>query len=306
MRHYPAFLDIEERPCLVVGGGIAALGKVRLLRRAGAHVTVIARHFETELRQLSDTSDVVLRKRAFRAEDVLGRALVHAASGSAGTDEAVARAARAAKIPVNVVDRAALSSFIMPAIVDRGPLVIGISSGGASPVLARRVRAEIESILPHGLGRLARFAQKFRSAVQATFTDFETRLRFWENFFDSRLAEDVLQGGEALARGEMLSLVNGAQLPSRGDVATLEIDPFEADLLTLRDARLIARADVLVYGDAIAPAILDHARRDAERFETSANESEAENFIAARIRAGKRVVHMLPAMQIKHAEFGTV
>ena len=289
MRHYPAFLDIEGRPCLVVGGGAAALAKVRLLRRAGADVTVLARRFDADLQSLADNGEVALTKRAFRASDVASRALVHAASGVAALDEAVADAAKARNIPVNVVDGAALSSFVMPAIVDRGPLVIGISSGGASPVLARRVRAEIEMLLPHGLGRLARFAQSFRLAVHTTFADFEFRLRFWDNFFDGPLAESVLAGKEHQARSGMLALVNRAQLPPAGEIENIEVDPVQPDLLTLRDVRRIARADVIFHDGAVGTAILDHARRDARRIEA---DSETDQLMAAELKAGKRIVRL--------------
>ena len=265
MRHYPAFLDIEGRPCLVVGGGGAALAKIRLLRRAGADVTVIAPSFDADILSLGDAGEVTLIVRAFAGEDVIGHALVHAASGVAEVDEAVAEAAKVQNIPVNVVDRAALSSFVMPAIVDRGPLVVGISSGGASPVLARRVRADIEALLPHSLGKLAQFAQTFRSAVHATFADFDTRLRFWDKFFDGPLADTVLSGNEHQARVGMLALGNRAQLPPSGEIQDIEVDPAAPDLLTLRDVRRIARADVIVHDGAIGSAILDHARREDRR-----------------------------------------
>ena len=301
MRHYPAFLDIEGRACLVVGGGAAALAKARLLCRAGADVTVLARGFDADLQSLADNGEVALTQRAFRASDVTGRALVHAASGVAALDEAVADAAKARNIPVNVVDRAVLSSFVMPAIVDRGPLVVGISSGGASPVLARRVRAEIEALLPHGLGRLAHFAQSFRSAVQATFADFETRLRFWDNFFDGPLAETVLAGKEHQARTGMLALVNGAQLPPTGEIENIEVDPTQPDLLTLRDVRRIARADVIFHDGAVGTAILDHARRDAQRVGA---DSESDKLIAAELIAGKRIVRLTARRENRKAGLG--
>ena len=301
MRHYPAFLDIEGRPCLVVGGGGAALAKIRLLRRAGADVTVIAPSFEADIRSLGEAGEVTLIVRAFDAEDVIGHTLVHAASGVAKVDENVARAAKAQNIPVNVVDRAALSSFVMPAIVDRGPLVVGISSGGASPVLARRVRADIEALLPHSLGKLALFAQSFRSAVRATFADFDTRLRFWEKFFDGPLAETVLAGNDHRARAGMLALVNRAQLPPSGEIQDIEVDPAVPDLLTLRDVRRIARADVIVHDGAIGSAILDHARRDALRIEAG---SQTAKRMAAEIRSGKRVVRLVAMTQTKNAGLG--
>ncbi|MDA0230640.1 MAG: hypothetical protein O3B21_10700 [Proteobacteria bacterium] len=304
MRYYPAFFDIQGKPCLVVGGGATALAKVNLLCRAGAAVTVIAPRFDADLKALGESGDVTLLLREFRAEDVTGCALVHAASGVAEPDQAVACAAKARNIPVNVVDRAALSSFVMPAIVDRGPLVVAISSGGASPVLARRIRAEIETLLPHGLGRLAHFAHSFRSAVRATFKDFDTRLRFWENFFDGPLAESVLAGNEHQARSDMLALVNRAQLPPTGGMQDIAVDPAQADLLTLRDVRHIARADVIVHDAAIGNAILDHARRDAVRVSARDNTEQTRNLTAAELRAGKRVVRLVARTQEQHADVG--
>ncbi len=263
MRHYPVFLDIEDRPCLVVGGSGSAVAKARLLRRAGAEVTVVAPTFDSELCALGARNEVTLVPRSFFKGDVVGRVLIHAASGVDRVDEAVARAAQEYNIPVNVVDRSALSSFVMPAIVDRGTIVVGISSGGASPILARRVRTEIEALLPHGLGRLADFARSFRSAVRATFDDSETRLRFWEKFFDGPLAEAVIAERHYDARARMLALVNGAQLPPSSNTHEIEVDPAEPDLLTLRDLRRIARADVVVHDATIGTSVLDHARRDA-------------------------------------------
>jgi uroporphyrin-III C-methyltransferase/precorrin-2 dehydrogenase/sirohydrochlorin ferrochelatase len=306
MRHYPAFMDIERRPCLVIGGGAAALAKLRLLRRAGALVTIIAPDFDADIRALRDHGRVTLVARDFRSGDIAGHTLVHAASGNLETDEAVSRAARAVNVPVNVVDGAKLSSFIMPAIVDRGALVIGISSGGASPILARRVRAEIEKLLPHGLAKLAHFAQHFRSAVRATYADFETRLRFWENFFDSPLAETVMAGEEQQARTGMLALVNRAQILPVGDFSVLEIDPLEADLLTLRDVRRIARADLLLHDGAITPAVLDHAQRDTDRIEITDTETDIKLLTAAHLRAGKRIVYLQARGQIKHTALSAI
>ena len=304
MRYYPAFFDIKGRPCLVVGGGAAALAKIQLLRRAGADITLIAPRIDAHLRTFGDLSGVTLKMSEFSAEDVIGCALVHAASGEPELDQAVASAARARNIPVNVVDHAALSSFVMPAIVDRGLVVVAISSGGASPVLARRVRAEIETLLPHGLGRLARFAHSFRSAVQATFTDFETKLRFWENFFDGHLAESVLAGEEHQARSDMLALVNRTQLPPTGEIQDITVDPAQADLLTLREVRRIGRADLIIHDAAISSAILDHARRDAVRFQASRNADQTVNLGLAECRAGKRVVRLVARTQKQHASFG--
>ena len=180
MRYFPAFLDIEAEPVLLVGGGETAARKLRLLLKAGAAVTVVAAEAVEEIAQLARDGAVVWRRLGFRAGDVEGRRAVWAAAEDDEADRRVAEAAKAAGIPVNVVDRPDLSTFIVPAIVDRDPVVIGISSGGTAPVLARRLRARIESLVPAGQGRLARFAEAFRGAVEAKVPDFSARRALWE------------------------------------------------------------------------------------------------------------------------------
>jgi uroporphyrin-III C-methyltransferase/precorrin-2 dehydrogenase/sirohydrochlorin ferrochelatase len=267
VRHLPIFLALQDRPALVVGGGELAARKVRLLRRAGARVEVVARRLDDELSELAGAGTLAVHERAFRDGDVDGCAVVFAATGEAAVDERVARAARAAGIPVNAADRPDISTFIMPAIVDRDPIVIGISSGGTAPVLARRVRGWLERLLPARLGRLALFAEAFRSAVKATVSDPVARRRFWERFFDSPAADAVLNGDESGAREAMLRLVNAPQaaLADAGSVAIVGAGPGDPELLTLRAHRLLQHADVVIHDALAAPEVLDLARRDAER-----------------------------------------
>ena len=164
MEYFPIFLDLKNRPALVVGGGELALRKLRLLQKAGAQVTVVAPRIAAEIAG----SGAALKRRGFVDGDVGGQAIVFAATGLEAVDDRVATAARQAGLPVNVVDRPRESNFIMPAIVERDPIVVAISSGGAAPVLARRLREAIERLLPSRLGRLACFAESFRSAVAAS------------------------------------------------------------------------------------------------------------------------------------------
>ena len=163
--------------------------------------------------------------RGFVAGDLIDAVLAVSATGLADVDERVAEAAKARGVPVNVVDRTELCSFVFPAIVDRDPVVIGISSGGASPVLIRRLRERIESLLPAGFGRLARFAETFRSAVAANFPEFSARRRFWENFFDGPVAQLVERGEERRAREAMLTLVNRRQSKGAGTVHIVGAGP---------------------------------------------------------------------------------
>ncbi|MEM7170226.1 MAG: siroheme synthase CysG [Pseudomonadota bacterium] len=267
MKYLPTFMDIAGRSCLVAGGGEAALSKIRLLLKAGAEITVVADTVVGEIESLADSGQLTWHPRPFQEQDVQGRCLVYGAHDDIAADKAVSRAAETAGIPVNVVDRPALSSFITPAIVDRNPIVIGISSAGTAPILARRIRSRIESLLPAGTGKLAEFAASFRGAVKATMADGRTRRRFWENFFAGPLAEQVLAGEEVRTREAMLGLINktGAQEEVVGSVALVGAGPGDPDLLTLKALRLLQEADVLVYDKLVASEIIDYARRDAER-----------------------------------------
>ncbi|HVT53487.1 MAG TPA: siroheme synthase [Dongiaceae bacterium] len=243
MESFPIFMRLRGRKVLVVGAGALAHAKQRLLLAAGAQV------------DLRDALPPTLG----------GYALVFGASGDDAADRIVAAAARDARLPVNVVDRPELSDFTMPAVVDRGDVVIGISTGGASPILAQRVRGWIEDALPTGLDRLAGFARRFRAAVQTRVSDNATRRRFWERFFDGEAAELVMAGEDIRAARRMIRDLNATDADARGQGMRTEIELASNDPedLTLRTLRALRKADVIVHDTGIAPAILDYARRDA-------------------------------------------
>ena len=272
MDYLPIFLSLTGRRALVVGGGAASARKARLLTGAEADVTVVAPALGREMSDLAAGGVVAHVARAFEAADVDGHAVVFAASDDEAADRAVSQAARAAAIPVNVVDRPGLSDFIMPAIVDRSPIVIGISSGGTAPVLARSIRADIERRLPAGLGRLARLAGRFRDAVRANIPEPAARRRFWERLFADPVVGRVVDGDETAARERMLTLVNrpgvnrpGAAAAPVGSVALVGAGPGDPDLLTVKAHRLLQTADVIVYDRLVGDGVLERARRDATR-----------------------------------------
>jgi len=301
MKYYPAFMDLSGRPALLVGGGECAARKLRLLLKAGARVTVVAPCSTREITDHAEAGRVALSRRRFHRDDLEGQVLVIGATGLPRVDFEVSRAAEAAGVPVNVVDRPELSTFITPAIVDRDPVVIGISTGGTAPVLARRIRATIEALLPSRLGHLARFAGSFRSAVAAVVPDGRSRRVFWDAFFDGPIARSVLAGNDRAARETMLSLVNrrGAEEAPGGSVAIVGAGPGDPDLLTLRALAALQSADVVVYDRLIGPEILDRARRDAERIYVGkakghhvAGQDEINALLLDRARDGQRVVRL--------------
>jgi uroporphyrin-III C-methyltransferase/precorrin-2 dehydrogenase/sirohydrochlorin ferrochelatase len=244
MQSFPIFMRLQGRRVLVVGSGHAAEAKQRLLEAAGARVDLVAQF-----------------------ESLEGYALVFGATGDETRDRAVSDAARAAGIPVNVVDRPELSDFIMPAVVDRGEIVIGISTGGGAPILAQRIRATIEDTLPNGLDRLAGFARRFRNAVQTRVADNATRRRFWERFFEGEGADLVMAGEDYRAARKIIRDLNaaGATESGQGSLTVIDLASNDSDDLTLGTLRALRKADVIAHAANVAPEILDYARRDARR-----------------------------------------
>jgi len=284
MDYLPIFLDIRERPCLVVGGGAVAARKTAQLLRAGARVTVQAPALSAGFGADLDASRMVHRAAGFSSADVTDHALVIAATDDPDVNRAVAAAAKARRIPVNVVDQPKLCSFIMPSIIDRAPVIVAVSSGGASPVLARLLRARLETLIPAGYGRLAALAAEFRDRIRARLAPAERR-RFWERALQGPIAELVFSGREAEAREALSAALADTRLAmGGGEVALVGAGSGDPDLLTFRALRLMQRADVVVYDRLVAPPILDLVRRDAER-----------------IYAGKaRAQHALPQEDINH------
>ena len=301
MQHFPLFLDVKDRDVLVVGGGGCAARKAAMLADAGARVFVIASRPGAELSEAAEHGRVLVHQRSFEPEDIAGKLLVVAASDDAALDVRVSAAARAAGVPVNVVDRPSLCTFIWPAIVDRDPLTIAISSAGTAPLLARSIRARLEALLPAKLGRLARFAEDFRAAVKATKPAGPARRRFWDGFFAGSIAEAVLAGDERHARQRMLALINrrGDASAEEGIVHLVGAGPGDPELLTLRALRVLQEADVIVYDRLIGPRVLDYARRDADRIYVgkargshARTQDEINELLARHARAGRRVARL--------------
>ncbi len=300
MDFLPIFLTVREQPCLVVGGGEVATRKAGLLLDAGAVVTVVAPQLGNTLAELASQGKIRHRAASFRADDVQGSVVVIAATDDEGVNQAVARAARELHIPVNVVDRPELCSFVMPSIIDRSPLIIAVSTGGAAPVLARTVRARLETLIPASYGRLAALMGQFREKVKTRFGRVADRRIFWEKILQSSVAEMVYAGQDDAARRALQeALDRDSGEPSRGEVYLVGAGPGDPDLLTFRALRLMQQADVVVYDRLVAPGVLELVRRDAERIyagkerDNHAIPQEGINQLLVRLaKAGKRVVRL--------------
>lgn len=301
MDFLPIFLDIKHRPCLVVGGGEVAARKTALLLRAGADVTVCAPSLVPALAEMATDGRVRHEVRNFGEELLEGRVLAIAATDDAAVNRRVSEAAKARRIPVNVVDHPELCSFIVPSIIDRSPVVAAVSTGGASPVLARLIRTRLESLIPASYGRLALLMAQFRERVKARFAQMNRRRGFWEEVLQGPIAEMVFAGREtdaAAALQRKLDEPEGAG--SRiGEVYLVGGGPGDPDLLTFRALRLMQQADVVVYDRLVSAEVLDLVRRDAQRIyvgkerDNHAVPQEDINHLLVRLaREGRRVVRL--------------
>jgi uroporphyrin-III C-methyltransferase / precorrin-2 dehydrogenase / sirohydrochlorin ferrochelatase len=292
MQNFPLFLSLRDRRVLVVGGGEAAARKTELLLQAGAQVTLIAETVTGEIAQLIADGRVAWAGHGFELADLDGITLAIVATDDGALQARVSHEAQQRCVPVNVVDRPKLSSFIMPAIVDRGPITVAISTAGTAPALARKLRAEIERALPAAIGRLARFAEIFREQVRRTLKDPRARRRFWDHVFAGRIGELALAGDEIGARRELIRLLDDARTPAQppaGIVHLVGAGPGDADLLTLKAHRLLQHADVVVHDRLVSAEVLAMARRDAERILVG---KEIVERLATLARAGKSVVYL--------------
>jgi uroporphyrin-III C-methyltransferase/precorrin-2 dehydrogenase/sirohydrochlorin ferrochelatase len=298
---FPIFMRLEKRDCLVVGGGKVAARKVALLARAGARVRVVAPELCDELLALLEQGRITHSARTFEDSDIKDNVLVIAGTNQQDVNRRVSELAHEANLPVNVVDQPALCSFIVPSIIDRSPVQVAVSSGGTSPVLARLLRARLESYVPSAYGRLATLVESFREKVIQRFSDTGRRRQFWENILQGEVAELLFSGRDAMARDLLeRSLEDSDDEPhSIGEVYLVGAGPGDPDLLTFRALRLMQMADVIVYDRLVAPPILDLARRDAERIyvgkerDKHALSQENINQLLVRLaKEGKRVVRL--------------
>ncbi len=260
MRYFPIFIDLKDRTVLVVGGGEESLRKVRLLARTDARIRVIAESLHPEL---SSNPRIEWVARRFEPSLLDGATLV--VSADVNLHDLVCEAARSRRIPVNAVDRPALSSFIIPSIVDRAPVVVAIGTEGSSPMLGQGLRARIDAMLPQALGKLAEAAGALRGRVAEAIPAGNRRRSFWKRFFFGDV-RDAFVAGEPANYGALVeTLFESEAAPARGRVSFVSAGSGDPELLTLKAQRKLLEADVIVHDRFVAPDILETARRDAVR-----------------------------------------
>ncbi len=301
MQSLPIFINLIDQRCVVIGGGDVALRKISMLRKAQANkVDCYATEISASLLTLEKAGGLQCHARAFSPEQLDGACIVIAATDDAAVNEAVSIAAKARNIPVNVVDAPKLCTFTMASLVDRSPIVIAISSEGKAPVLARYIRAKIETMLPASYGRIATIAGEFREKVKARFSTVDQRRYFWEDMLQGPFVERVLAGQEVEAKqllDEAISTADNAA--KKGEVYLVGGGPGDPDLLTFRALRLMQQCDVCVYDKLVSPEVMALVRRDAELMYVGKSRSnhtmpqEQINALLARLALeGKRVLRL--------------
>jgi uroporphyrin-III C-methyltransferase / precorrin-2 dehydrogenase / sirohydrochlorin ferrochelatase len=286
---------------LVVGGGEVALRKVEMLLRAGADVLLVAPEVHAELSAWAEAGKLKIVRREFAAEDLTGARLVIVASAHRTINRWIANLAEAAAIPVNVVDDLQSSRFIVPAIIDRDPVLIAVSTAGTSPVLARRLRERLEALIPKKIGEAALWLRSLRRAARLRLRDTAARRRYFEALVDGAALKRFVAGDARGARQIAQRLLESGALSPKatGEVTLVGAGPGDPELLTLKALRALQDADVILYDRLVSQAVLDLARRDAERIcvgkaagQPGSTQAEINTLLVELARRGRRVVRL--------------
>jgi len=301
MKHLPIFINIRHKKCLVVGAGSIATRKIGLLLKVGANVTVVANDIGLEVSELEQQGAIRCLRRNYEPEDLKDVNLVIAATNNVALNAEISIIAQSENILVNVVDNPELCSFLMPSIIDRSPIQIAISTGGASPVLARLIRSKLEATIPSAYGELAKLVDRYRINVKKAFANVDLRRRFWESILEGPVAEFALSDRMDDAETMLDELIQTADPDPdyKGEVYLVGAGPGDPDLLTFKALRLMQKCDVVVYDRLVSEPIMALVRRDAEKIyagKASSNHSISQeniNQLLVRLaKQGKRVLRL--------------
>ena len=299
MNYFPVFFDLTAQRVLVVGGGEVALRKVTLLERSGAAITLVAPEVLPELVERAEAGKITLRVREFVPEDLDGARLVIVATSRRAVNRWIAALSEARGIPVNVVDDREASRFIVPAIIDRDPVLVAISTGGTSPVLARRLRERLEAVIPKKIGELASWLRALRHSARRRLRDTDERRRFFETIVDGAAARRFIEGDAhgAQAIAQRLLARTSTAPRAAGEVTLVGAGPGDPELLTLKALRALQDADVILHDRLVPESLLDMARRDATRISVGkaaggigSTQEEINALLIEHAAQGKRVV----------------
>ena len=301
MSYFPVFFDLTAQKVLVVGGGEVALRKVALLERTGAAISLVAPEVHPELADRARAGKISLNVREFAPDDLIGARLVIVATSRRAVNRWIASLSEARGIPVNVVDDREASRFIVPAIIDRDPVLLAISTGGTSPVLARRLRERLEAAIPKRIGELALWLRALRHTARRRLRDSNARRRLLENIVDGPAARRFIDGDARGAQSIAQQLLARTSTAPRaaGEVTLVGAGPGDPELLTLKALRALQDADVILHDRLVPEAVLDMARRDAARIcvgkaagNIGSTQEEINDLLIEHALEGKRVIRL--------------
>lgn len=301
MEYLPLFVDLNDRACLVVGGGEIAARKASLLIKANAKVTLVAPELSVSSQALIDTKQASWTQAKFEAAHLDQQRLVIAATDKQDVNQHVYDQAKKSDVLVNVADCPELCDFILPSILDRSPLVVAISSGGHSPILARQLRARLETLIPPSYGRLASLVGRYRDAVKAKFSKISMRRRFWESVLQGQVADHVLAGRDDIGEQVLQSVLSEANPEEyqQGEVYLVGAGPGDPELLTFKALRLMQQADVVFYDRLVSKEVLALVRKEAEQVYVGkqrawheVRQEEINQLLLEHAKQGKRVLRL--------------
>ncbi len=275
MDYLPIFVNVKNQHCLIIGGGEVAARKADLFIKSGAIVTVISPKLKTEMKRHLSLGKITWHPQKFSTQEMTRLKnknkpkYVISATDETAVNQAVYHYCQTAEIPVNVADQTEYCDFILPAIIERSPITIAVSTGGRSPVLARLMKAKLEALIPAGFGRLADILGRYRNQVKQTITGTEKRKVFWETLLQSSFVDKATQGraeeAEKILQEQIAKIAKTGQALPTGEVYLIGAGPGDPDLMTFKGLRLLQQADVVLYDRLVAPEIVEMARREAER-----------------------------------------
>jgi uroporphyrin-III C-methyltransferase/precorrin-2 dehydrogenase/sirohydrochlorin ferrochelatase len=295
MKYFPIFLDAKNIDALVIGGGDVAARKIELLLKTTTKISVMSGKLNESVRRLVDENNLVWLAHPYKTTCMKNKTLVIAATDNKTVNKAVYEEAKSLQILINVVDQPQLCSYITPAIIDRSPMIIALSSSGSAPILIRMLREQIEKILPENYGKLADFSLKFRDHVKARIKGIRNRRAFWENTLRGMIGNEVLNGDVTKAEQQLIASLKDEISAPAGDIVfihTLEGNP---DNLTLKAHRELQFADAVFYDAEVNLALIEYVRRDADKYPQSISSTILLNYRHAIELAeqGKKVIYLL-------------
>ncbi|MDC9733853.1 MULTISPECIES: siroheme synthase CysG [Proteus] len=299
MDYFPIFCQLNNKPCLLVGGGEVAERKARLLMDAGAVISVVAPTFTPQFMQWQNEQRLQCFTAEFSVADLADKWLVIAATDNEQVNQLVYQQATEQRIFCNVVDSPKQASFIMPSVIDRSPIMVAISSGGKAPVLARILREKMEQWLPNSLGALAQLAGKLREQVKQRFATMGARRYFWERFFADKALQAEIDAGRDNGIQQRISTLLAENNQPQGSVVLVGAGPGDAGLMTIKGLQQCQQADVVVYDRLVSDEVMHLVRRDAERIYVGKRagfhcvpQEDINQILINHAKAGKRVVRL--------------